>query len=346
MVAPEHEYRPFGRTALVTGITGQDGSFLAELLLGKGYRVFGLVRRLSAPNRANLDALRGRAMVVDGDLLDQSSLDNAVRISEPDEVYNLASQSFVGTSWQQPVLTSEVTGLGALRMLEAVRRFGKNGVRFYQAGSSEMFGNAPAPQDEGTPFRPRSPYGSGKLFAHNTTVNYRESYGLFASNGILFNHESERRGEEFVTRKVSMWAASWAAHKPYRLQLGNLDAKRDWGYAPDYVDLMWRILRHDRADDFVGATGETHAVRDFVERAEDAIGALPVAVGHYLESYVPELVRPAEVNELRGDASRAKRELGWEPTVRFPELVRRMVAADYARIAGRPPLLDAARTQL
>lgn len=330
------------RSALITGITGQDGSLLAELLVSKGYRVFGLVRRLSTPSRANLDALRGAAAVVDGDLTDQTSLDHAVRITEPDEVYNLAAQSFVGTSWQQPVLTSEVTGLGTLRILEAVRRFGKAGVRFYQAGSSEMFGNAPAPQSESSPFMPRSPYGVAKVAAHHFCRTYRESYGLFVSNGILFNHESPRRGEEFVTRKISMWAASIAAGKPYRLQLGDVTARRDWGYAPDYVDLMWRILQHDRPGDFVGATGETHSVFDFLTAAVDAAGVNPFPA-QCLETAVPELVRPAEVHELRGDASRAKDVLGWEPTVQFPELVRRMVSADHARISGRPALLAAGR---
>lgn len=334
------------QTALITGITGQDGSLLAELLLSKGYRAFGLVRRLSTPNQANLDTLRGRAMIVDGDLADQSSLDHAVQITEADEVYNLAAQSFVGASWRQPILTAEVTGLGALRMLEAVRRFGKTGVRFYQAGSSEMFGNSPAPQDEETPFRPRSPYGAAKVLAHNIAVNYRESYGLFVSNGMLFNHESERRGLEFVTRKISRWAASLAAGKPYRLQLGSTDARRDWGYAPDYVDLMHRILRHDRPDDFVGATGETHSVSEFLSAALDVAGVTGTpgeGARGYLEVQVPELMRPAEVHELRGDATKAKNVLGWEPTVRFQELVRRMVAADYARIAQRPPLLGAGR---
>ena len=331
-----------GQTALVTGITGQDGSLLAELLVSKGYRVFGLVRRLSTPHRANLETLRGRAAVVDGDLLDQSSLDHAVRITEPDEVYNLAAQSFVGTSWRQPVLTSEVTGLGAVRVLEAVRRFGKTGIRVYQAGSSEMFGNAPAPQNEATRFEPRSPYGAAKAFAHHVAVNYRESYGLFVSNGILFNHESERRGEEFVTRKVSMWAASLAAKKPYRLQLGDVTAKRDWGYAPEYVDLMWRALQFERPDDFVGATGKTYTVAAFVSAALQVAGLDAPPPGTY-EYNVPELVRPAEVNELCGDASKAKRLLAWETRVGLVELVRRMVSADYARIAGVPPLVAALR---
>lgn len=333
------------KTALITGITGQDGSLLAELLLSKGYRVFGLVRRLSTPNRANLDALGGRAMIIDGDLTDPSSLDHAVRISEPDEVYNLAAQSFVGASWRQPILTAEVTGLGALRMLEAVRRFGDHGqqsTRFYQAGSSEMFGNAPAPQNEDTPFRPRSPYGAAKVLAHNVAVNYREAYGMFVSNGILFNHESERRGEEFVTRKVSRWAASLSARRPYRLQLGDVNARRDWGYAPEYVDLMWRILQHDRPDDFVGATGETHSVMELVRTALAAAGQ-GLTADSVFEPAVPELIRPAEIDTLVGDAMRAGVRLGWRPTVRFPEIVRRMVEADYARIAGRPPLLGGSR---
>jgi GDPmannose 4,6-dehydratase len=325
--------------ALITGVTGQDGSYLAELLLAKGYQVHAIVRRLSVPNSRNLVALQS-VVLHDGDLIDQSSLDSAVRESHPDEVYNLAAQSFVGTSWRQPVLTAEATGLGALRMLEAVRRFA-DGARFYQASSSEMFGNSPAPQNEDTPFAPRSPYGIAKLFAHHAVRNYRESYGMFASTGVLFNHESERRGEEFVTRKVSIWAASLAAHKRHVLHLGNTSSARDWGYAPDYCDLMWRILQHDSPGDFVGATGETHTVWDLVVAACGAINTSPEAEGAWIYARDPDLVRPADVVDLRGDASKARRILGWEPTVRFAELVRRMVAADYARISGRPPLLGA-----
>lgn len=328
------------RHVLVTGLTGQDGSLLAELLLSRGDTVFGLVRRLSSPNLSNLDRLGGRVTLVDGDLIDQSSLDNAVRITQPDEVYNLAAQSFVGTSWTQPVLTAEATGLGAVRMLEAVRRFA-DGARFYQASSSEMFGNAPAPQNEQTPFRPRSPYGAAKVLAHNMAVNYRESYGMFVSTGILFNHESERRGEEFVTRKVSRWAASVAAGRPYRLQLGDTTARRDWGYAPDYVDLMVRILRHSRPGDFVGATGETHSVADLVTEACEAARLSPATLDNsaFYEVAVPEYKRLAEVHDLRGDAGMAREVLGWTPTVSFSEMVRRMVQADYSRAAARPPLL-------
>ncbi|MBF6555566.1 MAG: GDP-mannose 4,6-dehydratase [Acidimicrobiales bacterium] len=311
--------------ALITGVTGQDGSYLAELLVGKGYDVSGLVRRLSTPNLSNLGAVRGRVAVLDGDLLDQSSLDHAVRVAQPDEIYNLAAQSFVGTSWQQPVLTSEVTGLGALRVLEAARRFA-DGARVYQAGSSEMFGNSPAPQDESTPFLPRSPYGVAKLAAFHFARTYRESYGMFVANGILFNHESPRRGEEFVTRKVAAWAARVARGERPVLRLGNPDARRDWGYAPEYVELMWRALQHDRPDDFVGATGETHSVLEFVSEAMSVAGCTgPVEWGS------PEVARPADVFDLRGDASKARRELGWEPQTRFRGLVGIMVRAEISR---------------
>ena len=315
--------------ALITGITGQDGSYLAELLLEKGYEVFGLVRRLSTPNLSNLASIADRITLLDGDLMDQTSLDAAVKSAEPDEVYNLAAQSFVGTSFVQPVLTSEITGVGALRMLEAVRRFADR-ARFYQASSSEMFGNADEePQTETTPFHPRSPYGCAKVFAHYAVRNYREAYGLFAATGILFNHESPRRGAEFVTRKIARGVARIVAEQtvmvPTPISLGDLNAKRDWGYAPDYARLMWLILRHDKPDDFVGATGESHSVSEFAQRAFEAVGVTdwrPHVVSNVMH------MRPAEVYNLRGDAWKAKDLLGWEPTVRFEQLVRLMVEAE------------------
>ena len=318
-----------GRRAFITGITGQDGSYLAELLLNKEYEVYGLVRRLSSPNMSNIEAIHDQLHIVDGDLTDQSSLNQAIKVAEPDEVYNLAAQSFVATSFAQPALTGEITGLGALRLLEAVRAHAP-GAKFYQASSSEMFGHIDQePQSESTPFHPRSPYGVAKVYAYWACVNFREAYSLFVSNGILFNHESPRRGVEFVTRKISDGVARIALGKANSITLGNLEAKRDWGYAPDYVDLMWRTLQHKEAKDFVGATGESHSVREFLEAAFNVAG-----VGSW-ESYVkvdPRFNRPAEVYSLRGDASKAKRELGWEPTVRFPHLVRIMVEADLKRI--------------
>jgi GDPmannose 4,6-dehydratase len=325
-----------GRRALITGVTGQDGSYLAELLLDKGYEVYGLVRRLSTPNVGNIGDLLaapgggpGGFHVVDGDLADQASLERAVRLSEPDEVYNLAAQSFVGVSFNQPVLTGDVTGLGAVRMLEAVRLHADK-ARFYQASSSEMFGNAhEEPQSELTPFCPRSPYGAAKVFAHNACRVYREAHGMFVSTGILFNHESERRGLEFVTRHISRSVARIAAGQQQTVELGDLTAVRDWGYAPDYVDLMWRILQHPRADDFVGATGESNTVGGFLEEACRVAG-----VGRWegLVSVAKSRIRPAEVYNLRGDAGKAHEELGWAPRVRFRELVRIMVEADMARL--------------
>jgi len=316
------------RTALITGITGQDGSYLAELLLGKGYRVCGLVRRLSSPNITHLAGIRDQIEVLDGDLLDQGSLNEAVRKSAPDEVYNLAAQSFVAASFGQPVLTGEVTGLGALRLFEAVRSHAPH-ARVYQASSSEMFGFADRePQDEGTPFHPRSPYAAAKVYAYWASVNYREAYSMYISNGILFNHESPRRGLEFVTRKVTDAVARIAAGKSKELILGNLDAQRDWGYAPDYVDLMWRILQAPQPSDFVGATGEAHSVREFVEVAFQAAG-----LDHW-ERYVrsdPKFNRPADVLHLRGNSAKAQHELGWEPKVRFAELAQIMVKADRER---------------
>lgn len=319
------------KRALITGITGQDGSYLAELLLEKGYEVFGLVRRLSIPNLGNIAHIANEIVLLDGDLMDQSSLNAAVEKSEPGEVYNLAAQSFVGTSFVQPVLTGEITGLGVLRLLEAVRAHAPD-ARFYQASSSEMWGKVTTePQDETTPFHPRSPYGVAKVYAYWACVNYREAHGLFVSNGIMANHESRRRGVEFVTRKISDGVARIHLDLADHIALGELDAKRDWGYAPEYVDLMWRILQHDEADDFVGATGETHSVREFVTEAfrvagiEDWESHVKVEKSHF---------RPAEVYNLRGDASKAKDVLGWEPRVRFPELVKIMVEADLERLRG------------
>jgi GDPmannose 4,6-dehydratase len=317
------------RTALITGITGQDGSYLAELLLAKGYRVFGLVRRLSSPNMTNIEQLRESVEILDGDLMDQTSLNQAVHAARPDEVYNLAAQSFVGTSFSQPVLTGETTGLGTIRLLEAVRSAAPH-ARVYQASSSEMFGHVQVePQNEDTPFHPRSPYGVAKVYAYWASVNYREAYGLFVSNGILFNHESPRRGLEFVTRKIAHGVARIARHHGGELTLGNLDAKRDWGFAPEYVDLMWRTLQHPGPDDFVGATGESHSVREFAEEAFRVAG-----VDDWQQHVVTNdrFVRPAEVYNLRGDASKAKRLLGWEPKTRFPELVRIMVESELKRV--------------
>jgi len=317
------------RTALITGITGQDGSFLAELLLSKGYRVFGLVRRLSSPNMTNIEQIRDSVEILDGDLMDQGSLNQALRSSQPDEVYNLAAQSFVGTSFSQPVLTGEVTGLGTIRLLEAIRTATPH-ARVYQASSSEMFGQVrEEPQNESTPFHPRSPYGVAKVYGYWACVNYREAYGLWVSNGILFNHESPRRGLEFVTRKIAHAAARIARHRGHELTLGNLDAKRDWGFAPEYVDLMWRALQHSEPDDFVGATGESHSVREFVEEAFRIAGVSDWQ-RHVASS--ERFVRPAEVFNLRGDASKAHRLLGWQPRTKFPELVRIMVEAELNRI--------------
>jgi len=313
------------RSALITGITGQDGSYLAELLLSKGYRVTGLVRRLSSPNLTNISQVKDQVELVDGDLMDQSSLNQAIKSCEPDEVYNLAAQSFVATSFAQPVLTGEITGLGTLRMLEALRLHSPH-TKFYQASSSEMFGHVETePQDEKTQFHPRSPYGAAKVYAYWACVNYREAYSMFVSNGILFNHESPRRGLEFVTRKITDGVARIAAGKLKTLTLGNLDARRDWGYAPDYVDLMWRTLQAKEAGEYVGATGESHTVREFVQAAFEVAG-----IDHW-ERHVqtdPKFNRPSEVFNLRGNPAKAKAELGWEARSRFRDLVRIMVAAD------------------
>jgi len=317
------------RTALVTGITGQDGSYLAELLLAKGYHVVGVVRRTSHDSYERIGHLLDRVHIVAADLLDQHSLTTVVRDAKPDEVYNLAAQSFVPTSWNQPVLTGEFTALGVTRLLEAIR-LAHPAARFYQASSSEMFGKAcETPQRETTPFYPRSPYGVAKVYGHWITVNYRESYGLFAVSGIVFNHESPRRGLEFVTRKVSHGVARIVKGKEAALALGNLDARRDWGFAGDYVDAMWRMLQQPTPSDFVVGTGETHSVRELCQLAF-------AHVGLDWQRYVtvdPRFTRPAEVDTLQADASRARRELGWTPHTSFADLVRMMVDADLERPA-------------
>ncbi len=315
------------KTALITGVTGQDGSYLAELLLEKGYTVYGMVRRLSCENFERIEHLRDRVHIRQGDLLDQMSLIGLLQEARPDEVYNLAAMSFVPTSWKQPMLTAEFTAVGVTRMLEAVRIVDPS-IRFYQASSSEMFGKVrETPQNENTPFYPRSPYGVAKVYGHWITVNYRESYGLFACSGILFNHESPRRGLEFVTRKVTHGAARAKLGLQEKLHMGNLDAHRDWGYAGDYVRAMWLMLQQEAPSDYVIATGETHSVRELCEIAFTHVGLDwrdHVAVD-------PELMRPAEVDYLVGDASKARRELGWEPAVGFRELVETMAAADLER---------------
>ena len=317
--------------ALITGVTGQDGSYLAELLLDKGYEVAGMVRRSSTVSFERIAHLMDRVEFVSGDLLDQFSMVETLRSFEPDEVYNLAAQSFVQTSFSQPVLTGETTALGVTRLLDAVRLVDPS-IRYYQASSSEMFGKAAeVPQTETTPFHPRSPYGVAKVYGHWITVNYRESYGLHASSGMLFNHESPRRGLEFVTRKISHGAARIALGQESELRLGNLDAKRDWGFAGDYVEAMWRMLQQDEPGDFVVCTGETHSVREFCQ----------VAFGHLgldWEAHVvvdEKFIRPAEVDLLVGDASRAAKVLGWSPTVDFEELVTMMVESDMALLEGR-----------
>jgi GDPmannose 4,6-dehydratase len=320
------------KTALVTGITGQDGSYLAELLLEKEYRVVGMTRRTSTEVHERIEHIVDDIEIVSGDLLDQSSITTVLNDIRPDEIYNLAAQSFVPASWSQPVLTGEFTALGVTRVLEAIRQVDP-AIRLYQASSSEMFGKViETPQRESTPFYPRSPYGVAKVYGHWITVNYRESYDLFACSGICFNHESPRRGKEFVTRKISDGVARIKHGLAAELRLGNLDAHRDWGYAGDYVRAMWLMLQQPQADDYVIATGRTHSVRDFVRIAFEAAG-----LGSF-EPYVaidPRFVRPAEVDMLIGDASKAARELQWTPTVDFETLVTMMVEADIARYAAR-----------
>lgn len=310
--------------ALITGITGQDGSYLAELLLGKGYEVFGIVRRSSVKKFDRIESFIDEIELVEGDLTDQSSLDSAIQSVQPDEVYNLAAQSFVPVSWNQPVLTGDVTGLGVIRILEAIRKH-RPQAKFLQASSSEMFGKVrETPQTEKTPFHPRSPYGVAKVFGHYMTVNYRESYGLFACSSMGFNHESPRRGMEFVTRKVTHQVAKIKCGLAKRLLMGNLEAKRDWGFAEDYVRAMWMTLQQPEPDDYVLATGKMHSVRDLLEVAF-------ATVGLNWKEYVhidPKLIRPAEVDRLCGDATKAREKLGWEPEVSFEELVKMMVEAD------------------
>jgi GDPmannose 4,6-dehydratase len=317
------------RRALITGITGQDGSYLAEFLLEKGYEVYGMVRRSSTESFERIAHLRDRIEIREGDLLDQLSLIMLLRDIDPREVYNLAAMSFVPTSWEQPILTGEVTALGATRLLEAIRVVDRS-IRVYQASSSEMFGKVrQTPQSELTPFHPRSPYGVAKTYAHYITVNYRESYGIFACSGILFNHESPRRGKQFVTRKVTDGVARIKAGRAREVRLGNLDAKRDWGFAGDYVQAMWLMLQQPKADDYVIATGETHTVRELCELAFGRAGL------DWTKHVVidPAFVRPAEVDLLIGDASKARRVLGWAPKHSFRELVQMMVDADL-RAAG------------
>jgi GDPmannose 4,6-dehydratase len=315
------------KTAVITGVTGQDGSYLAEHLLAKGYEVVGVVRRTSHDSYERIGHLLDRLHVVAADLLDQHSLTTVIRDAKPDEVYNLAAQSFVPTSWNQPVLTGEFTALGVTRLLEAIR-LAHPAARFYQASSSEMFGKAvETPQRETTPFYPRSPYGVAKVYGHWITVNYRESYGLYAVSGILFNHESPRRGLEFVTRKVTDAVARIKRGKASELRLGNLEAARDWGFAGDYVDAMWRMLQQPEPQDYVVGTGEAHSVRDLCAAAFSHVGL-------DWQKYVkvdPAFVRPAEVDVLLADAGRARRELGWSPKVSFQELVKMMVDSDLER---------------
>ena len=342
------------RVALITGITGQDGSYLTELLLGKGYEVHGIIRRHSTPCTDRIDHLledgqyKDRLFLHYGDLTDTSCLSNIINTYKPDEVYNLAAQSHVGISFEVPEYTADVTGVGTLRILEAIHQSGLN-CKYYQASTSELFGGLPetAPQSEATPFYPKSPYGAAKLYSYWITVNYRESYNLFACNGILFNHESPRRGDNFVTRKITIAVANIMAGKQEKLSLGNMDAKRDWGFAGDYVEGMWRILQQDKPGDYVLATNETHTVREFVELAFAEVGVTvewkgtgveekgyDKATGKLLVDVNPEFFRPAEVEFLWGDASRAERELGWKREVSFPQLVQMMVDEDMKKFAG------------
>ena len=321
------------KRALITGVTGQDGSYLAELLLEQGYEVHGVVRRASTETFERINHLSGKIHLHQADLLDQLSIIDVMKETQPHEVYNLAAQSFVPTSWKQPVLTGEFTAIGVTRMLEAIRLLGPDKIRFYQASSSEMFGKVvEVPQKESTPFYPRSPYGVAKVYGHWITVNYRESYNMYCCSGILFNHESERRGREFVTRKVTDGVARIKLGMSHELRLGNIDSKRDWGFAGDYVRAMWLMLQQPKPDDYVVATGETHTVRRLVELAFRAVDL-------DWQKYVvidQALVRPAEVDLLIGDPAKAKAKLGWVPEVTFEQLVTRMVKADLARLQGQP----------
>ena len=319
------------RKALITGITGQDGSYLAELLLSKGYEVYGMVRRSSTENFGRIEHIRDKIKLLQADLLDQFSIISAVKESNPDEIYNLAAQSFVPTSWDQPVLTGEFTALGVTRILESIRHVNR-GIKFYQASSSEMFGKVmEVPQKESTPFYPRSPYGVAKAYGHYITVNYRESYNIFASSGILFNHESPRRGLEFVTRKVTYNAVRIKLGLEDSISLGNLDAKRDWGFAGDYVEAMWLMLQQENPDNYVIATGETHTVEELVRTAFDYLNL-------DWKKHVkidPRFIRPAEVELLIGDSGKAKKELGWSPKYSFEGLIKMMVDADYKLLTGK-----------
>lgn len=316
------------KKALITGITGQDGSYLAELLLSKGYQVYGMVRRSSTENFERIEHLRDRIELRQADLLDQLSIINLISETRPDELYNLAAQSFVPTSWEQPLLTAEFSALGVCRILEAIRLVDR-GIKFYQASSSEMFGKVrEVPQTEKTPFHPRSPYGVSKVYGHFLTINYRESYDLYASSGILFNHESPRRGLEFITRKISYGVARIKLGLDKEMRLGNLDAERDWGYAGDYVEAIWRMLQQEKADDYVIATGIKHSVRKLANLAFSHVGL------NYEDFVVTDkkLLRPAEVDHLLGDATKARTQLGWKPKVSFEELVRMMVEADLEKV--------------
>jgi GDPmannose 4,6-dehydratase len=316
------------KSALITGITGQDGSYLAELLLEKGYQVYGLVRRLSSPNVSRIEPIANRVTLLEGDLTDQSSLGVALQVAQPDEIYSLAAQSFVAASWNQPILTGDVTGLGVIRLLEAVRYFCR-GAKVYQASSSEMFGTAKvSPQNEDTPFHPRSPYACAKVFAHHTAVNYRESYDMFVCCGILFNHESPRRGIEFVSRKITDGVARIHHGLAKELRLGNINARRDWGYAPEYIRAMWLMLQQDSPEDYVVSTGENHSVEEFARLAF-------AEVGLNWQDYVAideRFYRPADVSALCGDAAKARKKLGWKPEVTLPQLVSIMVKADLERV--------------
>jgi len=316
------------KKALITGITGQDGSYLAELLLSKGYQVYGMVRRSSTENFERIEHLRDRIELRQADLLDQLSIINLISETRPDEIYNMAAQSFVPTSWEQPLLTAEFTALGVCRILEAIRLVDRE-ARFYQASSSEMFGKVrEVPQNEKTPFHPRSPYGVSKVYGHFLTINYRESYDLYASSGILFNHESPRRGLEFISRKITYGAARIKLGLDKEMRLGNLDAERDWGYAGDYVEAIWMMLQQEKADDYVIATGIKHSVRELADLAFSHVGL------DYKDFVVVDkaLLRPAEVDHLLGDATKARTQLGWKPKVSFEELIRMMVEADLEKV--------------
>jgi GDPmannose 4,6-dehydratase len=321
------------KTALITGINGMDGSHLADFLLNKGYKVYGLERRSSGENRTNIKHIENKIHFIKGDLTDQNSLIRALKESNPDEVYNLAAQSFVGESWNTPEQTSDVTGLGVLRILEAIREYGHEKIRFYQASSSEMFGRmVENPSNENTPFYPRSPYGVAKLYGHWITKNYRESYGMFACSGILFNHESERRGLEFVTRKITNGVAKIKLGLADNISLGNLDAKRDWGYAPDYVEAMWLMLQQNEPDDYVIATGISHSVKDFLKIAFKHIG-----IDNW-EDYIeinPQFLRPAEVDVLCGNAIKAAVKLNWVPKTNFKTMVETMVNEDIKKLKNK-----------